>query len=87
MSWREEVEGIEARRARAAEMGGAEAIAKQHDLFQHGIDMEAFKRHLEEGGVVREQGGEAVLTKRGERMLRQDSLDAIFGAFFRREEI
>ncbi len=30
MSWKDEVAGIEARRRRALEMGGAEAVAKQH---------------------------------------------------------
>ncbi|MFT5052617.1 MAG: Ca-activated chloride channel family protein [Chlamydiales bacterium] len=57
-----------------------EAIAKQHDLFQHGIDMDAFRKHLEDGGVVRSDAGETILTKRGERLLRQDSLDAIFNS-------
>ncbi len=32
MSWRKEVEGIEQRRRLAAELGGQEAVAKQHDL-------------------------------------------------------
>ena len=32
MSWRKEVEGIEQRRRLAAELGGEEAVAKQHDL-------------------------------------------------------
>ena len=32
MSWRKEVEGIEQRRRLAAELGGKEAVAKQHDL-------------------------------------------------------
>ncbi len=32
MSWKPEVEGIEERRRRALELGGAEAVAKQHEL-------------------------------------------------------
>ena len=32
MSWKPEVEGIEERRRRALEMGGEEAVAKQHEL-------------------------------------------------------
>ncbi|MCH2170336.1 propionyl-CoA carboxylase [Myxococcota bacterium] len=32
MSWKSEVEGIEQRRQRASEHGGAEAVAKQHEL-------------------------------------------------------
>ena len=32
MSWKREVDGIEQRRRRAAELGGSEAVAKQHDL-------------------------------------------------------
>ena len=32
MSWKPEVDGIEQRRRLAAEHGGAEAVAKQHEL-------------------------------------------------------
>ena len=32
MSWKREVDGIEQRRQRAAELGGSEAVAKQHEL-------------------------------------------------------
>ncbi len=32
MSWKREVDGIEQRRRRAAELGGSEAVAKQHEL-------------------------------------------------------
>ncbi len=32
MSWKPEVDGIEERRRRAAQLGGAEAVAKQHEL-------------------------------------------------------
>ncbi|HET6334697.1 MAG TPA: carboxyl transferase domain-containing protein, partial [Polyangiales bacterium] len=31
MSWEEELKGIELRRRAAAELGGAEGVAKQHD--------------------------------------------------------
>jgi acetyl-CoA carboxylase carboxyltransferase component len=32
MSWKREIDGIEQRRRRAAELGGSEAVAKQHEL-------------------------------------------------------
>ena len=58
-------------------------VAKHHGLYRHGIDREAFRRYLEEEGLVREEGGRPVLTRRGERALREESLDAVFSSLAR----
>ena len=43
------------------------------------VDLDAFERELEDDGVVTEADGERQLTPSGERGLRRDALDAIFG--------
>lgn len=43
-----------------------------------GFDLEAFKKQLEEENIIRQKDGQAVLTRKGERSIRQSSLDLIF---------
>ncbi|MGH0033153.1 MAG: acyl-CoA carboxylase subunit beta [Myxococcota bacterium] len=54
MSWKDEVEGIEARRRLARELGGAESVAKQHELGRLTV-RERIDALLDEGSF-REQG-------------------------------
>lgn len=58
-----------------------DTLARRHDLYGGGrIDLEDFKRWLEERReVARGAGGALTMTRRGERVLRQDSLDRVFG--------
>ena len=54
MSWEREVEGIERRRKLAAEHGGAEAVAKQHELGR--LTIRERIAALVDAGSFREQG-------------------------------
>lgn len=58
-------------------------IARHHGLLRHGIDLEAFKKHLQDEKLVRMEQGRPVLTGHGERVLRQESLDAVFSSLQR----
>jgi uncharacterized protein with von Willebrand factor type A (vWA) domain len=49
------------------------------------IDLDAFERELEEQSLVHEVDGRRQLSAAGERALRRDSLDAIFGGLRARE--
>lgn len=52
---------------------------KRRGALPPDFDLEAFKRQLEEENLIRQQDGHAVLTRKGERSIRQSSLDLIFG--------
>jgi acetyl-CoA carboxylase carboxyltransferase component len=54
VSWKPEVEGIEERRRRAQELGGAEAVARQHELGR--LTIRERIEALADGGSLREQG-------------------------------
>ena len=54
MSWRDEVEGIEARRRLAAQLGGAEAVARQHERGR--LTVRERIARLADAGSFREQG-------------------------------
>ena len=54
MSWKPEVDGIEERRRRAQELGGAEAVAKQHELGR--LTVRERIHALADPGSFREQG-------------------------------
>jgi acetyl-CoA carboxylase carboxyltransferase component len=54
MSWKREVEGIEERRRRALELGGSEAVARQHELGR--LTIRERIEALADPGSFREQG-------------------------------
>jgi acetyl-CoA carboxylase carboxyltransferase component len=54
MSWKPEVDGIEERRARAQELGGAESVAKQHERGR--LTIRERINGLADAGSFREQG-------------------------------
>jgi acetyl-CoA carboxylase carboxyltransferase component len=67
VSWKREVDGIEQRRRRAAELGGPEAVAKQHALGR--LTIRERIEALVDDGSFREQGplaGHAELGEDGE---------------------
>ena len=67
VSWKREVDGIEQRRRRAAELGGAEAVAKQHELGR--LTVRERIDALVDDGSFREQGpiaGESQVGEDGE---------------------
>ena len=67
MSWKPEVEGIEERKRRAQELGGAEAVAKQHELGR--LTVRERIEALADPGSFREQGpiaGHSELDENGE---------------------
>jgi len=67
VSWKPEVEGIEERKRRAQELGGAEAVAKQHELGR--LTVRERIEALADPGSFREQGpiaGHSELDENGE---------------------
>jgi acetyl-CoA carboxylase carboxyltransferase component len=67
VSWKSEVEGIEQRRRRAQELGGPEAVARQHELGR--LTIRERIEALADSGSFREQGplaGHAELDESGE---------------------
>ena len=52
---------------------------KEKGVLPPGFDLDAFKAELEKQDMIRQEGDRTVLTKRGERSIRQESLDLIFG--------
>lgn len=54
MSWKPEVDGIEERRRRAAELGGSEAVARQHELGR--LTIRERIASLADAGSFREHG-------------------------------
>jgi len=57
-----------------------EELGDRFGFFSPKFTMEDFKNHLRESDAVQEVNGKNVLTRKGERMIRQDSLDRIFSA-------
>ena len=51
---------------------------KRRGALPPDFDLEAFKKQLEEENIIQMEGGEARLTRKGERSIRQSSLDLIF---------
>src|SRR5512140_1340259 len=51
---------------------------KERGLLPAGFDLDAFRAQLEKENMIRQEGDATVLTKRGERSIRRDSLDLIF---------
>ena len=51
---------------------------KERGMLPPNFDIDAFRAQLEQDNVIRLEGDEAVLTKKGERSIRRDSLDLIF---------
>ena len=51
---------------------------KRRGALPPDFDLEAFKKQLEEENIIQLEGGEARLTRKGERSIRQSSLDLIF---------
>lgn len=60
-----------------------EMIAEHHGLFRDGYGMDEFRRDLEKDRIIAGAPGERKLTPRGERFVRADSLDQIFGSLKR----
>ncbi|MGH7680524.1 MAG: vWA domain-containing protein [Candidatus Eiseniibacteriota bacterium] len=56
-----------------------EELGERFGFFHEKFTMEDFKKHLRERDAIQDVNGKTVLTKGGERMIRQDSLDRIFG--------
>jgi uncharacterized protein with von Willebrand factor type A (vWA) domain len=57
-----------------------EELGERFGFFNSEFTPEDFRKHLLESDAVQEVSGKHVLTRRGERMIRQDSLDRIFTA-------
>ena len=57
-----------------------EELGERFGFFNSEFTPEDFRKHLLESEAVQEVNGKHVLTRRGERMIRQDSLDRIFTA-------
>ena len=57
------------------------AVGERHGLFARGVSYEDFVRHLEREEEIRRGPGGLRLTPRGERVIRQESLDAPAGRF------
>jgi uncharacterized protein with von Willebrand factor type A (vWA) domain len=60
-----------------------EEIAERYQLFPPGYGMEEFRRDLERDRLIVGPDGQRQLTPRGERFIRADSLDQIFGSLGR----
>ncbi len=56
-----------------------EQIGDQHGLWDEDLTFEDYKQRLEQNRVVTTTGGESKLTPKGERMIRTQTLDQIFG--------
>jgi Ca-activated chloride channel homolog len=55
-------------------------LGERFGFFNPKFSLDDFKKHLKEQEAIQEVNGKTVLTHRGERMIRQDSLDRIFSA-------
>jgi uncharacterized protein with von Willebrand factor type A (vWA) domain len=55
-----------------------EELGERFGFFNDKFSIEDFKKHLEEQEAIEEKDGRHVLTRKGERMIRKDSLDQIF---------
>ena len=56
-----------------------EELGERFGFFHGKFTLDDFKKHLRERDAIREVDGRNVLTSGGERMIRKDSLDRIFG--------
>ena len=56
-----------------------EELGERFGFFNEKFTIEDFKKQLREKDAIREVNGRTVMTKAGERMIRKDSLDRIFG--------
>ena len=56
-----------------------EELGERFGFFNPKFTVEDFKKHLRDRDAIEEVNGKTVLTKAGERMIRKDSLDRIFG--------
>jgi len=56
-----------------------EELGDRFGFFNEKFTLEDFKKQLREKDAIQEVNGRNVLTKTGERMIRKDSLDRIFG--------
>ncbi|HET7903106.1 MAG TPA: hypothetical protein VFM17_00955, partial [Candidatus Eisenbacteria bacterium] len=55
-----------------------EELGGRFGFFNENFTVEDFKKQLREQEAIREVDGKNVLTRKGERMIRKDSLDRIF---------
>ena len=55
-----------------------EELGDRFGFFNDKFTMEDFKKRLKEEEVIRDENGKTVLTRKGEKMIRKDSLDRIF---------
>ena len=55
-----------------------EDLGERFGFFNEEFTLEDFKKHLKDEEAIQEVGGRLVLTGKGERMIRKDSLDRIF---------
>jgi len=55
-----------------------ERLGEHHGLFDGDRTFEEFKRALEREGIIKDQDGTSRLTRKGERIIREDSLGQIF---------
>jgi uncharacterized protein with von Willebrand factor type A (vWA) domain len=55
-----------------------EDLGERFGFFNEKFTLEDFKKRLQEQEVIREENGRNVLTRKGERAIRKDSLDRIF---------
>jgi acetyl-CoA carboxylase carboxyltransferase component len=79
VSWKPEVEGIEERRRQALEMGGADAIAKQHEKGR--LTVRERIEHFADAGSFHEQGPVAGHAERDEagRLVRFTGANYVLG--------
>jgi uncharacterized protein with von Willebrand factor type A (vWA) domain len=56
-----------------------EELGERFGFFNSKFTIEDFKKQLQDRDAIREVNGRTVLTKAGERMIRKDSLDRVFG--------
>ncbi len=57
-----------------------EELGERFGFLNPKFTMDDFKKHLKEQDAIQEVNGKHVLTRKGERLIRQDSLDRVFGA-------
>jgi Ca-activated chloride channel family protein len=55
-----------------------EDLGERFGFFNENFTVEDFKKQLRDQEAIRDENGRTVLTRKGERMIRQDSLDRIF---------
>jgi Ca-activated chloride channel family protein len=63
-----------------------ERLGKRYKLFGKDMSFEKFVRELEEQGIIRAVEGEPELTRKGERIIREDALSLIFSSLAKSTE-